>query len=145
MWAKGLWNRLNGAPGQALGRDASPFGLPLPTTSTEEQRKQAVQQLNLQLDALEKQLQEASKARESRLRKAGIQGRARMASELRDMDNAIAALSKALAVSGRGHRHQVLIMLLHGALLPPLVLPLRPLLAAASWRGLPRRRRRSAP
>lgn len=43
-------------------------------------------------------LQEASKARESRLRKAGIQGRARLASELRDMDNAIAALSKALAV-----------------------------------------------
>lgn len=42
--------------------------------------------------------QEASKARESRLRKAGLQGRARMASELRDMDNDIAALSKALAV-----------------------------------------------
>ena len=43
--------------------------------------------------------QEASKARESRLRKAGLQGRARMASELREMDNDIAALSKALAVS----------------------------------------------
>lgn len=43
--------------------------------------------------------QDASKARESRLRKAGLQGRARMASELRDMDNDIAALSKALAVS----------------------------------------------
>ena len=43
--------------------------------------------------------QEASKARETRLRKAGIQGRARMASELRDMDNDIAALSMALAVS----------------------------------------------
>lgn len=42
--------------------------------------------------------QDASKARESRLRKAGLQGRARMASELRDMDNDIAALSKALAV-----------------------------------------------
>ncbi len=46
-------------------------------------------------------LQEASKARESRLRKAGLQGRARMASELREMDNDIAALSKALAVSCR--------------------------------------------
>ncbi len=43
-------------------------------------------------------VQDASKARESRLRKAGLQGRARMASELRDMDNDIAALSKALAV-----------------------------------------------
>jgi hypothetical protein len=43
-------------------------------------------------------VQEASKSRESRLRKAGIQGRARVAAELRDMDAAIAALSKALAV-----------------------------------------------
>ncbi|KAI3427991.1 hypothetical protein D9Q98_006379 [Chlorella vulgaris] len=96
-WARGLWNRLNGSPGQPLGKDAAPFGLPLPA-STEEQRKQATAQLNVQLDGLEKKLQEASKARESRLRKAGIQGRARLASELRDMDNAIAALSKALAV-----------------------------------------------
>lgn len=96
VWAKGLWNRLNGSPGQPLDKDA-PFGLPLPV-GTEEQRKQHMQQLNLQLDALEKKLQDASKARESRLRKAGLQGRARMASELRDMDNDIAALSKALAV-----------------------------------------------
>ncbi|PRW56758.1 LETM1 and EF-hand domain-containing anon- mitochondrial [Chlorella sorokiniana] len=96
VWAKGLWNRLNGSPGQPFTKDG-PFNLPLPV-GTEEQRKQALQQLNVQLDALEKQLQDASKARESRLRKAGLQGRARMASELRDMDNDIAALSKALAV-----------------------------------------------
>ncbi|KAL4443418.1 hypothetical protein ABPG75_011155 [Micractinium tetrahymenae] len=96
VWARGLWNRLNGSPGQPLDKDA-PFGLPLPMGS-EEQRKQHMQQLNMQLDALEKKLQDASKARESRLRKAGLQGRARMASELREMDNDIAALSKALAV-----------------------------------------------
>ena len=37
-------------------------------------------------------------ARESRLRKAGIPGRARMAGELRDMDDRVAGLSRALAV-----------------------------------------------
>ena len=55
MWAKGLWNRLNGSPGQPFTKDG-PFDLPLPV-GTEEQRKQALQQLNVQLDALEKQLQ----------------------------------------------------------------------------------------
>ena len=54
MWAKGLWSRLNGAPGQP-GRDA-PVALPLPT-ATEEARKQQIQQLNLELDGLEKKLQ----------------------------------------------------------------------------------------
>lgn len=43
--------------------------------------------------------QEASKARETKLRKAGIQGRARMAGELRDMDDTVTALSRELAVS----------------------------------------------
>jgi hypothetical protein len=56
VWAGGLWNRLNGSPGQPLGKGASPFGLALPASS-EEERKAAIQQLNLQLDALEKQLQ----------------------------------------------------------------------------------------
>jgi len=55
VWAKGLWNRLNGSPGQPFTKDG-PFGLPLPV-GTEDQRKQALQQLNVQLDALEKQLQ----------------------------------------------------------------------------------------
>lgn len=45
-------------------------------------------------------VQEASKARENRLRKAGIQARARFAAELRGMDSDVAALSKALAVGG---------------------------------------------
>jgi len=55
VWAKDLWNRLNGTPGQPLDKDA-PYGLPLPL-STDEQRKQHMQQLNLQLDSLEKKLQ----------------------------------------------------------------------------------------
>ena len=55
MWAKGLWNRLNGSPGQAFAKEG-PFGLPLPTSS-EEARKAAIVGLNVELDALEKKLQ----------------------------------------------------------------------------------------
>jgi hypothetical protein len=51
-----------------------------------------------EIEELERRLQEASKARESRLRKAGAQGRARLAAELRQMDAAVAAVSRALAV-----------------------------------------------
>ncbi len=50
------------------------------------------------MEALEKRLQEASKARESRLRKAGLPARARMAAELRDMDTDILTLTRTLAV-----------------------------------------------
>ena len=58
VWARGLWSRLNGAPGggqDSLSR-GTPLGLPLPG-STEEARRQAIQQLNVQLDGLEKELQ----------------------------------------------------------------------------------------
>jgi hypothetical protein len=42
--------------------------------------------LGLELEAAERRLQEASKGRESRLRKAGIAGRLQMALELRRLD-----------------------------------------------------------
>lgn len=92
----GLWGRLNGTAGPGSERYL-PEGLPLPM-STRQERQAAVRELTVQLDQLEKQLQESSKARESRLRKAGIPGRARMAGELRDMDDRVAGLSRALAV-----------------------------------------------
>ncbi|GAB4813221.1 hypothetical protein N2152v2_000267 [Parachlorella kessleri] len=90
-----LWVRLNGGGGGSRAR--LPDGLPQPVCS-EEGRGEEVAQLNMLLEGLEKRLQEASKARENKLRKAGIQGRARMASELRDMDDSVAALSRELAV-----------------------------------------------
>eukprot|EP00887_Chlorella_sp_A99_P006091 scaffold22.g6091.t1 len=95
VWARDLWRRLNG--GGTGGVTDAPQGLPLPTSS-EEARKKRIAVLHKEIDALEDQLQEASKARESRLRRAGIQGRARVAAELRGMDSDVAALSKALAV-----------------------------------------------
>ncbi len=95
-WARGLWDRLNGSAYDGAS-SAAPSGLPLPST-LESDRTAAVDNLHSEIEELEKKLQEASKARETRLRKAGIQGRARMAAELRQMDNEVAAVSRALAV-----------------------------------------------
>lgn len=95
-WARGLWDRLNGSAYDGAS-SAAPSGLPLPST-LESDRAAAVDALHGEIEELEKKLQEASKARETRLRKAGIQGRARMAAELRQMDNEVAAVSRALAV-----------------------------------------------
>lgn len=95
-WAKDVWGRLNGVPLDAMTVNG-PSGLPLMTT-TEADRTAAAGALHGEIEELEKKLQEASKARENRLRKAGLQSRARIAAELRQMDNEVAALSRALAV-----------------------------------------------
>lgn len=95
-WVGGVWDRLNGTAFRA-GADGIPTNLPGLVT-TEEQRSANIAKLSLEIDELEKKLQEASKIRESRLRKAGIQGRARIAGELRTMDSEVAAVSGALAV-----------------------------------------------
>lgn len=96
LWARGVWDRLNGAAVSGGGTGA-PEGLPLPT-STDAERAAVIKGLHGEIEELENKLIEASKLRETRLRKAGIQGRARMAAELRQMDNEVAALSRALAV-----------------------------------------------
>jgi len=97
VWAGGLWDRLNGKAA-SYGGAAAPSNLPSLSGTTEEQRQETIAALSMSIDELEKKLQEASKARENRLRKAGIQGRARLAGELRTMDNEVAAVSRALAV-----------------------------------------------
>lgn len=98
VWARGLWERLNGAGREgALGGAGAPEGLPLPSLK-ENERAAAIDDLHKEIEELERKLQESSKARETRLRKAGIQGRARIAAELRQMDNEVVALSRALAV-----------------------------------------------
>lgn len=58
-------------------------------------------ELTARAEALDKGLQEASKAREQRLRKAPLPARARMAAELRDMDTEILILTRTLAVCAR--------------------------------------------
>ncbi|KAK9908964.1 hypothetical protein WJX75_005261 [Coccomyxa subellipsoidea] len=99
-YAKGLWVRLNGGGRRGGGNVASgplPYQLPAPV-ATRAQRAAAIAALSKDIDALEQKLQEASKVRETKVRRAGIGGRARLAGELRDMDDEVGALSRALAI-----------------------------------------------
>lgn len=52
----------------------------------------------MELETLERQLQEASKARETKLRKAGIAGRVALATQLKMLDADVITLSRLLAV-----------------------------------------------
>ncbi|BDA41254.1 probable mitochondrial proton/calcium exchanger protein at C-terminar half [Coccomyxa sp. Obi] len=107
-YAKGLWVRLNGGgrrhsiggnTGEGGGNTSTllPSQLPAPMP-TRAQRSAAIATLSKEIDALEQKLQEASKVRETKVRRAGIGGRARLAGELRDMDDEVGALSRALAI-----------------------------------------------
>lgn len=95
-YAQGLWDRLNGGEAGKIDKRL-PEGLALPS-STKEERQASISELSLEVSSLEKQLQEASKAREAKLRKADISVRARMAPELRKLDDEVSSLSRALAV-----------------------------------------------
>ena len=68
----------------------------------QEERQGHVQGLQMEVDQLEGKLQEASKLRDTRLRKAAPLGRARMASELRFMDQTILTLTRTLSVRPQG-------------------------------------------
>ena len=144
---KGFWLRLNGSPSEP-GEPASAVltALPLPTKSDREQRASSIAVLSQSIDALEKRLQDTSKvgclllllllrlllvmlqrlngvacvgqSRELKLRKAGISARARIASELRQMDEQVLLpLVRAPAVC------------VAGAALPPLRVCCIPVLA----------------
>ena len=65
-YLRGLWDRLNGGGGGA--RRALPAGLPLPAASRKEVER-VIGELGRELESLEKRLVDASKARESKLRK----------------------------------------------------------------------------
>jgi hypothetical protein len=67
-YLRGLWDRLNGGGGG--GRRALPTGLPMAASSKKEVERM-ISELGRELESLEKRLQEASKARESKLRKVG--------------------------------------------------------------------------
>ena len=93
--ARDLWKRLNGggrslfagSSGAAAGLDTA-AALPVPSARPQE-RAARIAAFALDITQLEGRLQEASKAREGRLRKAGLGGRARLAGELRDMDSQV--------------------------------------------------------
>eukprot|EP00798_Chlamydomonas_sp_ICE-L_P020032 gene20032-26750_t len=95
-YLKGLWVRLNGGSDR-MHDSMKDLGLPIPT-STLKDSEMVIGMLSTQLDTLEGKLQDASKTRESKLRKAGLQGRVQMAVQLKMIDADVLALSRALAV-----------------------------------------------
>ncbi|GLI62003.1 hypothetical protein VaNZ11_004577 [Volvox africanus] len=101
-YLKGLWVRLNGgspAPGRWGGWKGVVADKELPRPEGTQQRSELeISRLSLDLEALEKRLQEASKKRENKLRKAGLQGRVQMAIQLKGLDAEVLYLSSLLAV-----------------------------------------------
>ncbi|KAG2485057.1 hypothetical protein HYH03_016155 [Edaphochlamys debaryana] len=94
---RGFWVRLNGGSPAGMAAARAGLDLPLPVGST--QRSELVlSQLSLELEGLEKKLQEASKNRENKLRKAGLQDRVQMAIQLKGLDAEVLAISSRLAV-----------------------------------------------
>ncbi|KAL2623552.1 hypothetical protein R1flu_003757 [Riccia fluitans] len=90
------WRRLNGRPGSNVIEPITAV-LPVPTSIRLEleQKKLA---LILEVEALDKKLGEASRAREAKLRQKNVIKRTTMASEIRTMDDEVNELRKILAV-----------------------------------------------
>lgn len=99
-YTKDLWVRLNGGT-TTVGMLNAPRGLPLPQPAvTKEDWEKHLAQLAFDIGETEKGLNEASKAREARLRSVGFKDRARVVKELRERDDAVMTISRQLAVQG---------------------------------------------
>ena len=86
-YSRDLWLRLNGGT-TTTGNLLFPVGMPKPQPLLlKEERESLVSSMAMSIEDAEKQLQEASKAREARLRKIGFQERARVVRELKEMDD----------------------------------------------------------
>lgn len=96
-WAQDLWKRLNGATNESDVDSASDI-LSLPFPKPEGKDAQAIEYLHKKIVDLEAKLQEASKVRENRVRKTDIPSRAKVAAELRQLDEQVTIVSRELAV-----------------------------------------------
>ena len=96
-YAKGLWDRLNGGGRRGVTPGGALAALP-PLAGTKAARTAAAASLAADVAALERKLNDASKAREARLRSAPPRERAALAAELRALDDGVACLSRALAL-----------------------------------------------
>jgi len=96
-WARGLWDRLNGATDDS-GAAAVAAILPLPFPTKKSESTTVINKLHNEINELESKLQEASKIRENRVRKADIQSRAKVAAELRKLDDEVTTVSRELAI-----------------------------------------------
>jgi len=93
-----LWKRLNGQTGGNSAAEAFQNQISLPIMEATGKDSEMVKYLNDIIVALESKLQEASKIRENRVRKTDIPSRAKIASELRQLDEQVTIVSRELAI-----------------------------------------------
>lgn len=93
-----LWKRLNGQTGGNSTAEAFQRQISLPMMKAVGKDGEMVGYLNDAIVALESKLQEASKVRENRVRKTDIPSRAKIASELRQLDEQVSIVSRELAI-----------------------------------------------
>ena len=93
-----LWKRLNGQTGGNSTAEAFQRQISLPMMKAVGKDGEMVGYLNDVIVALESKLQEASKVRENRVRKTDIPSRAKIASELRQLDEQVSIVSRELAI-----------------------------------------------
>ena len=102
-YMKDVWIRLNG--GGTTGLDLVPFPEDLPRPAAISKKAsvvfdmgQASELISIDVDKLDKELREASKSREMKLRKAGVLERARMDSDLKEAEEKVNDLRLQLAL-----------------------------------------------
>lgn len=92
-----LWKRLNGTGGDATAEAvSSALSLPFPKAIGKD--ADVLEFLHDKIVELESKLQETSKIRENRVRKTDIPSRAKIASELRKLDEQVTIVSRELAI-----------------------------------------------
>jgi len=94
--SSGLWQRLNGE-GEGTTVNLAELGFPAPVSSKAEVERE-IMQLATQIEGLEKQVNEASKIREAKVRSTGLQTKARLAVDLMRMDREVIDLSQTLGI-----------------------------------------------
>ena len=102
-YMKGVWIRLNGGGKTGLDLVPLPEGLPRPAAISKKTKDafamgNASEIISIEVDKLDKELREASKLRETKLRKAGVLERARMDSDLKEAEENVNQLRSQLAL-----------------------------------------------
>mmetsp|Transcript_10523 Transcript_10523/g.21674 ORF Transcript_10523/g.21674 Transcript_10523/m.21674 type:complete len:600 (-) Transcript_10523:697-2496(-) len=103
-YMKGVWIRLNGGGKQGLDLVPLPESLPRPTAISKKARDAfklgtPSEIVSIEVDRLDKELKEASKVRETKLRKAGVLERARMdMGDLKEAEEKVNDLRSQLAL-----------------------------------------------
>ncbi|CAI7765713.1 unnamed protein product [Closterium sp. NIES-53] len=109
------WRRLNGRP-PTTELEPLASGLPRPDSTGDKEEEKKLKLL-LEVEALDKRLNEAIRSREQRLRQRNVLVRARLAREIKALDDEVNELRKELAVRTLQLQMQVIYMFLEQELL----------------------------